>query len=191
MQRDNSWCNRFNLHLLYLIPLLLVCWALFSFSLFTAPSLILYSSIVSSPVRMCMIRFCVCFFSFFLLLLVLWLLHLHRRRHDDTNGITSLNVHVRDVLCSLYHSVELTTFLFLPIVCCPIRTLNKCNNILNYRFLLHQFEKLQKKQHDEKTQCIEKEEKTRSRARTNRMKLWCWMVMYLLCCCFFFVFFLF
>lgn len=152
MQRDNSWCNRFNLHLLYLIPLLLVCCALFSFSLFAALSLVLYSSIVfSSPLRMCMIRFCVCvFFRFFLLLLVLWLLHLHRRRHDDTNGITSMNVHVRDVLCSLYHSVELTTFLFLPIVCCPIRTLNKCNNILNYRFLLHQFEKLQKKQHDKK-----------------------------------------
>lgn len=31
-------------------------------------------------------------------------------------------VHSWDVLCSLYHSVELTTFLFLPIVCLPIRT---------------------------------------------------------------------
>ena len=94
-ETHNSWCNRFNLHLLYLIPWIGVCECFFSLSLLSTSSLAFFTSVVTFQLVIFFISrvwfvwlfgffgVCVCAFIY-TLLLVLWLLRLHRR-HDDTN----------------------------------------------------------------------------------------------------------
>lgn len=120
-ETHNSWCNRFNLHLLYLIPWIGVCECFFSLCLFSTLLRWLFFFYFCCYVSArnfflspefgsygCLVFFWCAFI--YTLLLVLWLLRLHRR-HDDTNVLRRTCTRFECVLCSLSLSPSRSFFI--------------------------------------------------------------------------------